>query len=135
MIKIVGALKWRLTIGLFVFLISGLGCVTNSNHKDGENIPMLPGQKIPGKVEFWILKRQSIVVKRKPLPNQWDFVLELRGEDEVLGGYLKYRGWDFNRDGIADMLEEFSPEGVVVTRSFDFDHNGQVELIKASTAP
>ena len=38
--------------------------------------------------------------------------------------YLRYKAWDFNKDGLFDMLEELDPEGKTVSRNYDFNFDG-----------
>lgn len=83
-----------------------------------------------------MLKSGPVQEQANPWPNQvqhWEENLEATeaGEDSDQTQKTKYRSWDFNYDGHADMLQVMGDDGVTVkVELYDFDGDGQVDHVK-----
>lgn len=100
-------------------LISILGTACRTTEKSDQAHTALSSSS-QSKAEFYQLSKGATVANPELLPNYIPFYLKEVGESGVIRAYLKYRGWDFDKDGVIDMLEELSPEGDTLSRTFDF---------------
>ncbi|SMF79418.1 hypothetical protein [Pseudobacteriovorax antillogorgiicola] len=90
-----------------------------------------PGGEALAKFEgYYILEKGETTAFKHPLPNYIPFFQVTMLEDKVLDRYLRYRGWDFNKDGFIDMLEELGPSGKTQSRKFDFNFDGKIDRQK-----
>ena len=83
-------------------------------------------KKIDG---YYLLEKGEIVSNKHPLPDLIPFIQKVFEKDKQVGEYLRFRGWDFNKDGVIDMLEELNSEGSVVKRDYDFNSDGKSDHV------
>lgn len=86
----------------------------------------LEGDK-PG---YFVLERGELTENRHPLPNYVPMYLKKITENKEVSRRLAYRAWDFNRDGLMDMVETINEDGAVISRSFDFDFDGSIDSVE-----
>ena len=112
-------LSWLIGPVPIVFLSSVLSwsCVTPDA---SELPPLLAGQTIPGEVKYFRLVKERGVDFAPPMAQYIPLYLEMRDDSRLLGRYLKYMAWDFDRDGSPELLEELDPQFHVISRSYDF---------------
>ncbi len=117
-------------------LISILGIACTTTEKVGEaresSSPELESKDLDSKssdqVLFYQLTRGEKIENPELLPDYIPFYLKVVGSKGVKEEYLKYRGWDFDKDDIIDMLEELSPDGERLGEVFDFENSGYDEV-------
>ncbi len=67
-----------------------------------------------------------------PLPHYRSIFLEWHYSDGSVQRTLGFHGWDFNRDGRIDMVEEVNKNATVPLRAYDFDFDGNPDILPAS---
>jgi len=68
--------------------------------------------------------------KANPLPDYIPIYVRSYAGDQLLGRQLGYKGWDFNKDGVIDMLEILDAKGQVLRRAYDWNRDGQVDEVQ-----
>ena len=69
-----------------------------------------------------------------PLPNRYKIWLNTYKSSQLVSRWVKYEAWDINQDGNVDYLVQLDESGAVVSRSFDFNMDGELDLIKKPPA-
>ncbi len=117
---------WGLLQLVLVVMLVG-ACVTTPR----------PAAEIPDQeTAETMLKSGPVQEQANPWPNQvrhWEENLDVAEADEDTdkAQKTKYRSWDFNYDGHADMLQVMGDDGVTVKAEiYDFDGDGQVDHVK-----
>lgn len=100
-----------------------------SGGKVGESLP-LEGTK--GVTDYILLEKGQIRRTEYPLPDLIPFTQKNFGKAKTAQEYLRFRGWDFNRDGLPDMVEELNEAGDVIVRAYDFNNDGKPDKIEVS---
>ena len=103
---------------LFIILCTGFAACASKEQQSPP--PLKVGQKIPGDVKYYRLVQERGIDYDRPLAQYIPLYVELRDDSQILGRYLKYMAWDFDRDGSADMLEELDPNFNIISRTYDF---------------
>lgn len=68
------------------------------------------------------------VANRNPLPNYQAVWLEEETSGDPGAKRLIYRLWDFDKNGLADYIQQVDSKGRVSGSYFDFDADGKIDL-------
>ena len=106
---------WGMLLGLSLPLVFA-GCATTSEEEEGPlrrtHYTIRPGDPIP---------------HRWPLPAEHPVYIDWHYTDSSVQPTKGFRGWDFNSDGLFDMLEVLNADGEVQISAYDFDHDGIID--------
>lgn len=86
---------------------------------------------------YYVLRPGDLVPAPPPLPTRTDIFVEWHFDDTSTTLNLGFRGWDFDRNGLFEMVEVFDTQGEIQTRIFDFDGDGVIDETRPAreTAP
>ena len=104
-------------------IISILGASCASTEKtlspDGKPLPT-----------HFTLESGPVEKKADPLPDYIPIFVQSYAGEKLISRHLGYKGWDFNKDGVIDMLEVLDTQGAVLRRAFDWDRDGTVDEVR-----
>lgn len=104
-------------------IISILGASCASTEKtlspDGKPLPT-----------HFTLESGAVEKKADPLPDYIPIFVNSFAGEQLLSRHLGYKGWDFNKDGVIDMLEVLDANGQVVRRAYDWNRDGTVDEVR-----
>ncbi len=104
-------------------LISILGVACASTEKtQGPDGKLLP--------THFTLESGAVEKKADPLPDYIPIFVNSYAGETLLERHLGYKGWDFNKDGVIDMLEVLDAKGQVLRRAYDWNRDGQVDEVR-----
>lgn len=110
---------WLYTI--FFALLVQVGCLGVGN------------KKVENKGKKQVLRAGELQENTDPLPNYIPYYLDSFVDSKLSESQLRYRAWDFNKDGRIDMLETLDKSGNVEMKVYDLDFDGTIDEIKKTS--
>jgi hypothetical protein len=116
-------IKSALSSALWLIIcILGASCASTEKKTLGLDEKLLP--------THFTLESGPAEKKANPLPDYIPIYVRSYAGDQLLERQLGYRGWDFNKDGVIDMLEVLDAKGQVLRRAYDWNRDGQVDEVQ-----
>ena len=112
---------WHLVFVAIAFLSVGISSCVSSSGEDEEAAALRSS---------YTLELGAVVKNQPPLPHYTPIWLNWYQGSVLQSRILKYQAWDVNHDGRIDYLVELSDRGQVVSETFDFDMDGQIDITK-----
>jgi hypothetical protein len=82
----------------------------------------------------YTLNTGEAIAFRKPLPRYQPIYIDWSISDGSIQRYKKFNAWDVDHDGSFEMIEMLDENMKSVSIAFDFNGDGQVDLVKATVS-
>lgn len=110
----------RYPLGIIISIL-GFGCVSTEKAQQ-------PDLKLIQ--THFILEPGPVETQAGRLPDYFPIYAKIFAGEQVLDRKLVFRGWDFDKDGAIDMVEVLDKQGQVLRQAYDWNHDGQIDLVR-----
>lgn len=78
-----------------------------------------------------VVDMKSWHIDHGPWPSKSDIWAKSLDDADLIAMSKEYEAWDFNSDGRPDLVHRFNDRGHLVETAFDFDLDGDVDVIRS----
>lgn len=107
--------------------IAGSGCATSEKSVSQQ---LQPEPEAKPKATRFELSFEEWQHYKKPLGSRQDIYVKSYAEDELIGSRHAFIAWDFDHDGLYEMLESLDEQSKVEARFYDFNSDGLIDVEK-----